>query len=240
LEEFTDLVRDVLVTLLTPNGGTGLLSGGFDISVLQGFAQSYTSEQLLSMMDILRETAQSLSRSSGGKLDVEICLMRLCEPHLNNGVSALAARISQLEAKIANGYISSAPVRAASVISESAEVNSSASEKPPRKTPSASDDINIWVDILSQIKSDVAISHFAILSDQITAVIDGSTLVLSAKTPFGVNILKLPAISEAIRVAIPRVTSKNLAVSIVQENENDDEKSDKLEALTKFSNIKFE
>jgi DNA polymerase-3 subunit gamma/tau len=108
LEELTNLVRDVLITALLPKGGAGLLTGGFDEKLLLGFAQRLTTERLLSLAEILRETSQSLSKSAGGRLAVELCLMRLCDPRLSGDMASVLSRVSRLEDKIAGG-ITTAP-----------------------------------------------------------------------------------------------------------------------------------
>ncbi|NLT14472.1 MAG: DNA polymerase III subunit gamma/tau [Clostridiales bacterium] len=106
LEELTLLVRDVLITALMPKGGSGLLSGGYDEGVLRGFTKSFKVERLLSILDIIRETSQDLSKSSGGRLSVELCLMRLCDERLTADDGSLLSRISRLEEKIGDGLIS--------------------------------------------------------------------------------------------------------------------------------------
>jgi DNA polymerase-3 subunit gamma/tau len=110
LEELTNLVRDVLVTALIPKGGAGLLTGGFDEKLLQDFSKRLTAERLLSMTDILRETSLSLSKSAGGRLAVELCLMRLCDTRLSGDMTSVLSRISQLEEKTSCGTVSAPPV----------------------------------------------------------------------------------------------------------------------------------
>lgn len=113
LEELTLLVRDVLIAELMPKGGSGLLSGGYDEAVLREFTKSFKAERLLSILDILRETSQDMSKSTGGRLTVELCLMRLCDERLTTDTASLLSRVARLEEKIDGGLISApaAPVR---------------------------------------------------------------------------------------------------------------------------------
>ena len=103
LEELTLLVRDVLIAELMPKGGSGLLSGGYDEAVLREFTKSFKAERLLSILDILRETSQDMSKSTGGRLTVELCLMRLCDERLTADAASL---LSGLQEEIGGGMIS--------------------------------------------------------------------------------------------------------------------------------------
>lgn len=98
LDELCGLVRDVLIMALMPKGGAGLLSGAFSQTALQTFLDHLSPERLMSAMEILRETISGLSKSTGGKLAVELCLIRLCNQQLGIDYSALQARIARLEA----------------------------------------------------------------------------------------------------------------------------------------------
>ena len=109
LEELMNLVRDVLITALMMKGGDGLLTGGFDQAVLQGFTKRFTAEKLLSILDILRETTQDLSKSTGGRLAAELCLMRLCDNRLTGDMASVLSRLTQLEEKIDGSIIKEAP-----------------------------------------------------------------------------------------------------------------------------------
>lgn len=130
LEELLSLIRDVLITRLLIPDGIGLLSGGFDQTALDDFAERFTPEQLMFMLDILRESIQDMVKGSAGKLDAELCLIRLSDARLNINVSALAARVSLLEQNTGtiSGSITSvcdAPMNTASF-----------AESPPKTLPS--------------------------------------------------------------------------------------------------------
>ena len=79
LEELTDLVRDILVVSLMPGGGAKLLTGGFELPMLESYKKKLSDAELMEILDILRQTLSELTKSSGGRLLVELCLMRLCQ-----------------------------------------------------------------------------------------------------------------------------------------------------------------
>jgi DNA polymerase-3 subunit gamma/tau len=85
LEELTDLVRDILVVSLLPGGGLKLLTGGFELPVLEDFKKKFADAELMEILNILRATLSDLTKSSGGRLLVELCLMRLCLLRMSGG-----------------------------------------------------------------------------------------------------------------------------------------------------------
>lgn len=64
---------------------------------LEEIAGLYTTEHILYAIDIAQQTLQELSRSSNKRADMEICLLRISRPKLNEGVKALTARVAELE-----------------------------------------------------------------------------------------------------------------------------------------------
>jgi DNA polymerase-3 subunit gamma/tau len=195
LEELTLLVRDVLITALMPKGGNGLLSGGFDQVVLQGLTKRFTAERLLLMLDLLRETAQDLSKSAGGRLAVELCLMRLCDQRLTGDrmpapgpVSVKAApaapagyhpegsQAKPLQAEtVSAGNGKAVPIQDAvpnktAAGTEAAEMPSSegSAAEPDGESPVTAPDAatsDVWDKILGLIKSKIDIPLYAILYD---------------------------------------------------------------------------
>lgn len=67
---------------------------------LEELARLYTTEHILYAIDTAQQTLQELSRSSNKRADMEICLLRISGPKLNEGVKALNARISDLEKEL--------------------------------------------------------------------------------------------------------------------------------------------
>ncbi|NLA86601.1 MAG: hypothetical protein GX847_04835, partial [Clostridiales bacterium] len=134
LEELTQLIRDVLVTALLPKGGVGLISGSFDKSVLQDFTKRFTTEKLLSMLDILRDASQDLTKDAGGRIVVELCLMRLCDARLTGDMTSVLSRLSQLEKKIEGGLTLTQPVLTQPALTPPAPAENIAQPPKPQQT----------------------------------------------------------------------------------------------------------
>jgi len=109
LGELSALVRDLLIRKTAPEGGRGLLTGGYGDKTTRSLAQAFTAAELVQMMTILQTTQADLYRSASRRLDTELCLIRLCDRRLSDSTEGLAARLSKVEDRLARGLVA-APV----------------------------------------------------------------------------------------------------------------------------------
>jgi DNA polymerase-3 subunit gamma/tau len=112
LEELGDLMRDVLLLQVAPQGWGKLVSGLHDKKTLQHFAATFPSSTLMDGMDAIRRA--DLSGANPRRV-AEMCLVTLCVPETGDSITALKNRISRLEAAVQSGLSASpaAPVPAA-------------------------------------------------------------------------------------------------------------------------------
>ena len=108
LSEFAALARDILVFKLSKD--SPLLSGSFSAAELSGLSAKLDQTRLFSFLEVIRETAYSVSRGTSVKLSVEMCLIRMCDERLSDDFPALLSRIKRLEEltaeqKSANGEL---------------------------------------------------------------------------------------------------------------------------------------
>lgn len=78
LGELSTLVRDLLICAAAPQGGQGLLTGGYERATLSELSALRAPEELLAMLTQLQRSSAELGRSSNPRTDAEVCLMRLC------------------------------------------------------------------------------------------------------------------------------------------------------------------
>ena len=107
LNELNALMRDVLMLHVAPRGALDLLSGGYDSATLNAFSKRLTAEELLCAMGTVQDTLDRLRDAANPKMQVELCLVSLCEGAAGDSTAALRARISRLEEDMAHGI----PVR---------------------------------------------------------------------------------------------------------------------------------
>lgn len=97
LNELSTLTRDLLLRKTAPEGGSALLSGGYDSAALEQLGAGVSSVRLLYLASTLQKTIADLYYTSNRRTDAELCLLRLCDESLSGDLTALAARISHLE-----------------------------------------------------------------------------------------------------------------------------------------------
>ena len=120
LEALADLVRDILVASLLRGGGEKLLTGGFELSVLEDFKKQLSDAELMEMLNILREAMSEFTKSSGGRLQAELCLMRLCRLR-SGGVSQAAVQSQNVITRDTGRTAASAPLAVSGVPKVSVE-----------------------------------------------------------------------------------------------------------------------
>lgn len=120
LGELSALARDLLLRKTAPQGGSALLTGGYDEPTMRSLGEQLTAQRLLQMLSLLQDTAANLARSSNRRTDAELCLIRLSDEQLDESFAGLSARIARLEERLSQGIPAApaqAPVVSAPVVS---------------------------------------------------------------------------------------------------------------------------
>ena len=134
LSELSSLGRDLLIRKTAPQGGSALLTGGYDEQTMRTLGELLPPARLLHMLTLIQATAAGLKESSNPRTDTELCLVRLCDPALDDSSVALNARIERLEQRMEFG----APAAAA-------PANAAPAARPaPVPAPSPVDDPPPW------------------------------------------------------------------------------------------------
>ena len=110
LNELSALARDLLIRKTAPKGGSALLTGGYDENTMRKLSNLFQTARLVQILGLLQGTIAELPRSGNRRTDAELCLIRLCEPSLDESISALNARLSRVEELLAGGVPASCAV----------------------------------------------------------------------------------------------------------------------------------
>ena len=103
LGELSALTRDLLIRKTAPQGGSALLTGGYDDHTMRTLSELLPPARLLQMLTVLQATAADLGRSANPRTDAELCLIRLCDERLDGSVAGLTARLERLEQRMEYG-----------------------------------------------------------------------------------------------------------------------------------------
>ena len=126
--ELSALVRDLLVRKTAPKTGSALMTGGFDGETLKKLSARFDVARLAQMLNRLQKTAADLTRSANRRTDMELCLVTLCDPALDESAAGLSARIARLEK---GGVPAAAPVPETAPAPKRAQPPAPRREAPP-------------------------------------------------------------------------------------------------------------
>lgn len=136
LGELASLTRDLLVRKTAPQGGAALLTGGYDENTMRRLSNVFQTARLVQVLGLLQSTIADLPRSGNRRTDAELCLIRLCQPALDESLTGLNVRLSRVEELLAGGVPSVCAVPAA-------PLKRSAPEQKPAQAPAA-DELPPW------------------------------------------------------------------------------------------------
>lgn len=158
LDEMACLLRDLMVLKTAPNSGMSMLSGTATDQEIQELTASISGGELVRLMNLVQQTAAGFNRSSGRRMDAEMCIIQMCRPELNLDAKALNARLSRLEDQIKSGQFMVNAVQAAPKAPkqkiQQTEVLAQEQEERPMFAPSEAP-ANFWPDLAAEIRQEL-------------------------------------------------------------------------------------
>jgi DNA polymerase-3 subunit gamma/tau len=139
LGELSTLVRDLLLRRTAPEGGTALLSGGYDNATLDRLGEGVSGSRFLYLAATLQKAAADLYYSSNRRTDAELCIIRLCDETLSGDLTALEARVQRLEDSAARGQVIRAAVEQSAAATPKVPLEPPKAPAKPTQTPKAED-----------------------------------------------------------------------------------------------------
>ena len=217
--EMSSLIRDLLVRKTAPNAGAALMTGGFDETSMRRLAGRFDVPRLVQMLNLLQKTAAELNHSANRRTDVELCLVMLCDPTLDDSVAGLNARLSRLE----QGGVPAAqpaPVKAEPKPQPKPAAPAAEQPKPapqpvqqtpkpePKPQPQAAAPVSAapaagwpgWTTVRDALKSALPVSDYSFIgmAGMCEGRCDGSTVTLWTANDFVRDMLDKPAITNVV------------------------------------------
>lgn len=103
LTELGNAARDILLMKASPEGQLPMLSGLCAESEIKQLTGKFSGGELLRMTELLQELLAGRVKTVNLRIDAELCLIRLCNPALQNDVSSFNARLNRIEEQLASG-----------------------------------------------------------------------------------------------------------------------------------------
>ena len=150
-DELVSLCRDLLILKTAPRTGASMLTGVCGEAELRGLLDRFTAPELLRHTRLLQDTASGFNKSANRRVDVELCLLRMCDPGLDLDVQSVNARLSRVETALASGLVPAAPAPAPA---EEAEPEPPAQTAPAPEPAPVSEElpVSFWADLVDAIR----------------------------------------------------------------------------------------
>lgn len=163
VDELISLSRDLLILKTAPAFGRSMLTGVCMDEELRALLPRFTSGELLRITTLLQQTAAGFQRSANRRIDVELCLVQMCDASLNLDPVSLNARLTRLEESLVSGQFVSAPQPLPAVSAPPEEtLPPPQAEEPVSVPPEAASEppceelpVGFWADLVTRSKSDL-------------------------------------------------------------------------------------
>lgn len=227
LDELCTVSRDLLLLRSMP-GNSSMISGICTQKELNELVKLFSPGELLRMTSILRDTVNGFHSSANRRIDAELCLIRLCEPEAELDASALNARLTRLENKIASGIVTALPTGQAQASESEGNVPieepkteaeaTQATDKPQGPVDQAPP--GFWPRLVEQLRTQLrppALSMFVVHDfAPVVGRICGGILELQAVVPHAYDIINKPNVLQTVRECASGILGRPINVRVVK------------------------
>ena len=151
VDELVSLCRDLLLLKTAPQSGSAMLTGVCTDSELRALLDRFSAAELLRHTRLLQDTASGFNKSANRRIDVELCLLQMCEPALDLDAQAVNARLSRLETMLESGVI---PAPQPKQTGPSEEPRPAGEEAPQEEPPEQEEalPVSFWADLTDAVR----------------------------------------------------------------------------------------
>lgn len=218
-------------------------------------SKNYTIEGIIRALDLFQETLVTIKGGAGARIEVEMAFVKLCDPKLEEDMTAVLERISRLENSVKNGVqVATAPVvstppaeKEPPKIEEKLDQTPAPAEeeKPqpeeepqnappippaPPQNPDETVEFMKWGEFMDRLHS-TDIPLFGVLSGS-KAYTRGEFFLIDSPNPTIAEFFQIPTHAKSIKLALYDVTGKKFKLGLIKHKpEQETQKRDPLEDL---------
>lgn len=232
--EMIDFFRNLMILKSVPVPGELIIATPAEIARL---SEEATRWELTAVLHILTGLQQTLDRIRGGvsrRVEMEMALLRLCDPALDTGAESLLRRVKVLEDALRSGAVAvpatpaaSTPMtepapaakptpatRAEEPVPSPAEEPVPAMPEPPPAPAAAEEPFPAWADVLDNLRQNCP-PLFGVLADSKALLCPAENrLLIATDNALFRELVKAPDNKKALIAAIRAVTGQNYRVGI--------------------------
>lgn len=103
--EMINHFRSLMVIKTVKDSRELIISTDDEYESIKKTASSFSLADILFALDLLQNTTAAVKAGANARIEMEMCLMKLCVPQLDTSVSALMDRVAALEKAVENGAL---------------------------------------------------------------------------------------------------------------------------------------
>ena len=107
--EWIDFYRNLMILKSVPQPGDLIIASQAELDRMKAEAYGYDLPTILHGMDTLQRALDRLRGGVSRRVEMEMAVLRLCSPELDNSVDSLLRRVKMLEDRISTGQIAVSP-----------------------------------------------------------------------------------------------------------------------------------
>ncbi len=208
LDELACLTRDLLVLKTAGNAGLPMLSGVADDQDALALEKRFTAGELMRILEEVQSCAAGFVRSASRRMDVELCILKLCQPELSLDAQALNARLSRLEERLSTGDFpqpapqtakQAAPAAQKNVPTEPAKPTEAEKSEPDEPaSPAEEVPLGFWTEVAAAVRKALSppVSGFfaATANAPVQGAVEKGKVVLRCANTFTYELVNKPEI----------------------------------------------
>ena len=152
VDELVSICRDLLLMKTAPGVGASMRTGVCTDEEMKSLLMRFTAQELLRHTRLLQDTASGFNKSANRRIDVELCLLQMCDPTLDTDLRAINARLSRLEQSIASGGSIVCVPEPVPQRPDPVPTPVPKSEEPPAEKASSELPVTFWADLVSDVR----------------------------------------------------------------------------------------
>ena len=135
--EWIGYVRNLMVLKSVPDGGELIIAAPEEMAQMQALTRTLELPAILHIMEVLQSALERLRVGVARRVEMEMAVLKLCDPSLDNTQAALLSRISELEKAVRAGVTITpvAPVIDAPPMPAESQTAAAQSAALPEETP---------------------------------------------------------------------------------------------------------
>ena len=243
MDELACLTRDFMVLRTAPQESISMLSGVASDEETKALSKAFSNGELVRMMNLIQQTAFDFSRSANKRMDAEVCIIRLCQPELEEDISSVIARLTRIEEQMKSGKIIAAPIVQESDLTSDHEelkqqdMKTDVIEEVFQEPIEDETPVGFWADLVSGVRKELPVTVSGFLStaqdSSVKCELKGQQLYLVCDNGFIRDAINKPEVTDVFARKASAILGRLVSVKVTDSSSGNSENSP-MEQLLQF------